>query len=153
MNTYTQKFDSNPLLGSSVVQLDNRSILMPKHCKFSQVLPTADTVLSYLLILHQTWIQGCTCIWRFPCYNLKQSRHLYYRICILSKINNYMYHSFLFQRKMKVNVGDQYFFGTKNSKVGNVVKLLRILRLSVFKKQTRLLMTLCVAFMQASTLE
>ena len=48
MYTYTQKFVSNPLLGSSVVQLVNPSILMPKHRKFSQV-PTADTVLSNLL--------------------------------------------------------------------------------------------------------
>ena len=57
------------------------------------------------------------------------------------------FHSLLLQRKMKVNVGDQRFFGTKNPKVGNIVKLLGILRLSVFQTQKRLLMTLCVAFM------
>ena len=38
-------------------------------------------------VLHQGWIQGCTCLCRFPCNNLKHSRHLYYHFCILSKIH------------------------------------------------------------------
>ena len=42
--TYTQKFVSNPFLGSNVVQPVDASILtLPKHRKFSQV-PTADIV-------------------------------------------------------------------------------------------------------------
>ena len=48
MYTYTQKFVTKSLIGSSVFQLVNPSILMQKHRKFSQV-PTADTVLSNLL--------------------------------------------------------------------------------------------------------
>ena len=48
MYTYTQKFVSNPLHGSSVVQPIDASILMTEHRKFSQV-PTADIVLSNLL--------------------------------------------------------------------------------------------------------